>query len=83
MLGLVGVLYESVRAPGLVGRVVDAVLRGNDDGLTRPGLGAAASAALGSLSETVGLGGVFGKSGAAVADRARGGARATAARSSL
>ena len=71
VLGLVGVL--STRAcgpPGLVGRVVEAVLRGNDDGLTRPGLGAAASAALGSLSETVGLGGVFGKVKAAVADRA-------------
>ena len=64
VLGLVGVLSTRVCGPpGLVGRVVDAVLRGNDDGLTRPGLGAAASAALGSLSETVGLGGVFGKVG--------------------
>ena len=71
VLGLVGVLSTRVCGPpGLVGRVVDAVLRGNDDGLTRPGLGAAASAALGSLSETVGLGGVFGKVKAAVADRA-------------
>ena len=35
-----------------------------------PEAGAAASAGLGSLSETVGLGGVFGKVKAAVADRA-------------
>ena len=74
MLGLVGVLSTECAWPprAHVGRVVDAVLRGNDDGLTRPGLGAAAAAATAGVAERDGRAGrrLRQSSAAAVADRA-------------
>ena len=56
-------------SPTLVGRVLQAVLQGGEDGLAscNGSLASLGAAALGSLSETVGLGGVFGKAKAAVA----------------
>lgn len=75
VLGLVGVLASTEppscagEAPTLVGRVVQAVLQGSEDALAscNGSLASLGAAALGSLSETVGLGGVFGKAKAAVA----------------